>query len=204
LSALALLAGSCTEDNPLSDAQKTAALRKVSVSADSVSYALALPEGATSGKSFEELAAEDSATYRNPANYGITFSQNLTADNTAEGAEDAKFDGVSITMVFDTISSAPLETTAEGFEVPANATKKVTAQGSINLADHRPAGLYVFRRIVDGDPLATTMAPSLRYDIGSREGSIDLPPISQDIPTRASPETKAFLAGLLSSGMFEE
>lgn len=203
-SLVAALWWGCAENNPLSDAQKTAALRNVTVTYDSAGVALGLPAGAATGRSFEELKAEDSATYCNPANYSITIVQSLTADNTGPNAEDAKFDGMEIDVVFDTIGSAPLTTTAGGFEVKKNTALPVTAEGTMNLATHRPAGLYVFRQIVDGNDLATTMSPALLYKIGSAEGTIDIPAIHADIPTRASQETKDFLAGLLASGVFDE
>lgn len=194
----------CGVEKAVTDTQKTAALRKVTVTSDSVSFEIGLPPGALSGKSFTELAAEDPVTYENPANYSVTISQYMTADNKQDGAEDAKFDGVYIDMVMDTLASTPVRTEAEGFEIKKNTTHPFEVTGGINLQTHRRVCLYIFRQTVDGTDLMTTMSPVLRYKIGSETGTIDLPEIQKNIPTRASDETKAFLAGLLDSGVFEE
>jgi hypothetical protein len=185
----------------LTDAQQLAALRNVTVTCDSMTYAFGLPQGALGGKSFSQLLAEDSATYANPANYSITVILNMTADNTHSGAADAAFDGMKINVVMDTIVSTPIQTVADPFTVSKGTKKSVPAHGTINLATHRKAGLYIFRQTVAGADLATTLSPLLDYKIGSLAGSIPLPDIKQNIPTRASAETKAFLSGLLSSGV---
>lgn len=192
----------CTDDPITGDAQKLAALKKVTITFDSLVCEFGLPQGALSGKTFDELYAEDSATYANPANYSITLLLNMTADNTKDGADDAKFDGMTIDIVMDTITSFPVRTTADAFEVKKDTTLPVQAHGTINLETHRLTGLYIFRQTVDGNDLATTLSPSFNYKIGTEEGTINLPDIQQDIPTRASNETKAFLSGLLDSGIF--
>lgn len=192
----------CTEDTPLDDAQKIAALRKVTVTFDSTTYQFGLPQGALNGKTFDQLLDEDSATFANPANYKITILVNMTADNTKDGAQDAKFDGMTIDIIMDTMTSSPIHTVANAFEVKKNTTHPTEASGTINLATHRMPGLYIFRQTVDGDYLATTLSPSFNYTIGSQSGTIDLPDVQQNIPTRASSETKAFLKGLLDSGIF--
>jgi hypothetical protein len=97
----------CTTPTALTDAQQLAALRKVTVTCDSMTYEFGLPQGALGGKSFSQLLAEDSATYANPANYSITILLNMTADNTKTDAEDATFDGMTIDVVLDTIASTP-------------------------------------------------------------------------------------------------
>jgi hypothetical protein len=194
----------CGVEEAVSDTQKTAALRKVTITSDSGQTEIQLPEGALSGRSFAELAADDPAAFTNPANYAITFILNMTADNRQEGAEDAKFDGMTVDMVMDTIVSTPVRTEAGAFEVKKNTTHAFQATGTINLQTHRRVGLYIFRQTVDGNDLATTLSPVLNYKIGSQAGTIDLPDIQQNIPTRASAEMKAFLSGLLDSGVFEE
>jgi hypothetical protein len=198
------LALQCGVEDAVSDTQKTAALRKVTVTSDSGQCAIGLPEGALSGRSFEELAAENPAAFTNPANYSVAFILNMTADNTKDDAEDAKFDGMTVDMIMDTISASPVRTEADAFEVKKNTTHAFQAMGEINLQTHRRVGLYIFRQTVDGNDLATTLSPVLYYKIGSQAGTIDLPDIQQNIPTRASDEMKAFLAGLLDSGIFAE
>jgi hypothetical protein len=194
----------CGVEDAVSDTQKTAALRKVTVTSDSGQCEIGLPEGALSGRSFADLAAEDPATFTNPANYSITFGLNMTAHNTQSGAEDAKFDGMTVDIVMDTITSSPVRTAADAFEVKKNTVHSFQATGDINLQTHRRVGLYIFRQTVDGNDLATILSPVLYYKIGSQDGTIDLPDLQQNIPTRASDETKAFLSGLLNSGVFEE
>ena len=187
----------------LDDAAKVAALKDVDFSYDSLGYELDLPEGASSGKSFDDLMEEDSATYANPENYTISFAANMNADNTKDDARDAKFDGMELDIVMDTISSSPIRTKAVAFEIPKGETKDVTAKNEINLKTHRLPGKYIFQQIVAGDDLATTLSPTLLYDIGSKSGDFDLPDIPKDIPTRASADTKEFLRGLLESGVLD-
>lgn len=196
----------CKDDDKdiVEDIDQTAALKNVEVTYDSLTYVIGLPEGALSGRPFDSLVMEDSAKYTNPENYSITTIANMTADNTKSGAKDAKFDGMIITIVMDTIESGPIEPEAGEFEVKAGATEAVQAADSINLKTHRLTGLYIFRQTVDGNDLATTFAPTLLYKIGSQEGTIPIPEFYQDIPTRASPEMKEFLSGLLDSGIFDE
>lgn len=203
--ALALLIHACTEgDNAITDAQKLAALEKVTVSMDGMDYDILLPEGALSGESFEELMKKDSSKFADPANYTINITVNSIADNTDDDARDAKFDGMYIDLVMDTIASTPIRTEAEGFEIEANTTQEVPAYGSINLETHKQAGLYIFQQTVDGNDLTTKFSPVLLYELGTLEGDIPLPSVTIDIPTRASEEMKAFLRDLLESGILEE
>ncbi len=192
------------QKNVVEDSEKTLALKNVTIEYDSMSYGIGLPEGALSGIPFDSLLALDSAKYADPANYSIDFTANTTADNTSEDAEDAKFDGMILDIIMDTITSGPIRTTADGFDIAKNTTKPVTATGSINLETHKRTGLYIFRQTVDGNDLATTFDPTLKYKIGIQEGDIPLPSIQQDIPTRASPETIAFLEAVLASGILEQ
>ncbi|NBC82470.1 MAG: hypothetical protein GVY19_03720 [Bacteroidetes bacterium] len=196
---------SCSEtDNPISDAQKLAALRKVTITMNGMDYEFIFPEGALDGESFEELMKKDSSKYADRSNYTIAFTINSEADNTADGARDAKFDGMFIDLIFDTITSSPVRTEAGAFEIEANSTREVPATGSINLETHNQAGLYIFRQTVDGNDLKTTFSPVLLYNIGTLEDELALSSVTLNIPTRASDETKAFLRDLLESGILEE
>lgn len=202
--ALVMLAGACIEDNPLTDAQKLAAMRYVKISYEGMSYEISLPSGAGSGQSFAELMIADASTYTNPANYSITISVDASADNTDPGKEDAKFDGLGVDVVMDTLDSEPIEMMSAGFEVDKGEIHPIDLSASINLETHRKSGLYIFQQTVDGNDLATTLHPYLLYDIGTLEGEIPLPAQQRDIPTAASQETKDFLSQLLASGIFEE
>ena len=193
----------CNKNNTVNDLQKTEALKNVTIIYDSTAYELVLPSGALSGKSFGELKKEDSATYTNPENYSITFLVNLTADNKKTNSEDAKFDGMTLNIVMDTIKSTPIKATTGPFEVKKNTTLPVQVESTINLKTHRLAGLYIFRQIVDGNDLATIQTPILNYKIGTLQGDIILHSVQENIPTRASDETKTFLKGMLDSGVFE-
>ena len=200
---IAVMAG-CKKDSTVSDVDQTAALKNVTLTCNGVDYVLMLPAGATSGKTFQQLRMEDSATYTNPANYGTDFTVKMKADNTKSDAKDAKFDGMTVNIVMDTLKSLPVSTVASGFTVAAGATQEVQAKGSLNLKTHRKSGLYIFKQVVAGSDLATTLAPVLNYKIGSLNGVIPLPPIQQNIPTRADDNTKAFLSGLINSGIFNQ
>jgi hypothetical protein len=192
----------CKKDEVFSDIDKKAAMAKVTISYDSASFDLGLPTGALNGKSFQELKKEDSAKYCNPQNYSVTFVVSLLANNEKEGARDAAFDGMTLHIIMDTIQSSPLTAVTDSFEVKKNSTRTVQVKGTINLKTHRFPGLYIFRQMVDGNDISTTQTPSLNYTIGELQGTIDLLSIHENIPTRASEETRAFLRGLLDSEIF--
>lgn len=184
------------------DADQTAALKNVTVTYEGMTYQMQLPDGATSGKSFDELRREDSAKYSNPANYGMTYTATMHADNNKDHSSDAKFDGMDVNAVFDTVNSEPLKTSAGPFTVPAHNSKTVNATGTINLQTHKHAGLYMFRQVADGNDIATTLFATMNYKVGALNGTIPLPSSKQNIPTAANEETKNFLRGMLSSGIF--
>lgn len=191
------------KDKSLSDAEQVAALKDVTVNYDNAGYDLGLPDGALSGKTFDQLKHEDSLKYTNPENYSITMTSNFNADNTKENSRDAKFDGMDLIQTMDTIKSNPIKSSVGPFDIPKSSTVPVSTSTKINLKTHRRAGLYIFQQIVDGRDLATTFSPSLNYNIGILTGSIPLPDIKQNIPTRASAETKEFLKGLILSEVFK-
>lgn len=199
-----ILAVSCETEKVISDAQKYAALRNVTIIYDGMAYDIGLPPGPTGGQTLAELILTDSATYKNPANYSIGISLNVTVDNTNLGAEDAKFDGMGIDIVMDTLDSEPIQMVNDGFEVPKNETHPATLATTINLETHRKTGLYIFKQTVAGNDLSTTIYPYMEYDIGIYQGTLSLPPIHKDIPTQASAETKDFLRQLLKEGIFDE
>lgn len=193
----------CKKDDTLTDAEQTAALKNVTLQYDSANYVLGLPDGAPSGKSFDQLKMEDSAKYCDPENYSITYSSNFTADNSKNTSSDAKFEGMDLAVIMDTIKSGPINSSVGSFEVKKMTKIPVAANSTINLKTHRKTGLYIFQQIVDGNDLATTFSPKLKYKIGTLQGSIPVPEIKQNIPTRASDNTRAFLSGLIQSGVFE-
>jgi len=195
---------SCSEtENPVTDAQKLAALKNVTVSVNGVEYNFDFPQDSIGAQTLSELLNIDSSKYANPANYQIDIAVITTIDNTAENARDAKFDGMYIDLVFDTISSNPVRTETGPFEVAAGSTKEVSATGSINLETHKLPGKYILQQTVDGAEITTTLSPILVYKIGTLEGELPLPSVTLNIPTRASDETKAFFKELLESEMLE-
>jgi hypothetical protein len=202
--AVFLLVSCFGDSNPVEDAQKTAAIRKVEVSVDSGAVEPQLPDGAQSGGSFDSLAGENPATYTDPGNYGVDLAYYFLVDNTAKEAEDAKFDGITADIVFDTYSDSPVKAESGPFEVAKGEVRKVPLTTSMNIATHRLPCLYVFQQIVDGADVKTTVSPNLNYKIGSTQGVIEIPDIVVNIPTRASEETKVFLSDMLQSGLFEE
>jgi hypothetical protein len=193
---------SCQKDT-LTDAEQLAALKDVAFTFQSMNANLSLPTGALGGQTFDQLMAADSSTFGNAENYSVSFLVKMLASNTKENAKDAKFDGMRIDMIMDTLESAPITTAASGFEILKNTTQEVIAQGNIKLSTHKPAVLYIFKQMADGQDLATTLSTYLNYNIGSLNGAIPLPSFQQQIPTSASAETKSFLTGLLNSGVFQ-
>jgi hypothetical protein len=200
--AITALLSSCQKDT-LTDAEQLAALKDVGFTFQSMNANLSLPTGALGGQTFDQLMAADSSTFGNAENYSVSFLVKMLANNTKENAKDAKFDGMSINMIMDTLESAPITTAANGFEILKNTTQEVIAQGNIKLSTHKPAVLYIFKQMADGQDLTTTLSTYLNYNIGSLNGAIALPSFQQQIPTSASAETKSFLTGLLNSGVFQ-
>jgi hypothetical protein len=199
---LGILNVSCSKKDVVTDIDQTAALRNVSITYDSTTYQLGLPAGALSGKSFADLKAQDPTTYTNPQNYSIALVIHLLANNKTANAADAKFDGMSLNIVMDTIVSSPVIASAPAFVVLKNTNLPVPVSSSINLKTQRAAGLYIFKQIVAGSDLSTTQTPVFNYSFGVLQGTIPLPSFHENIPTRVDDGTKAFLKGLLDSGIF--
>ncbi len=196
-----LFISSCQKDT-ITDAEKLAALKDVNFTMQGVTFNVGLPANALNGQTFSQLLAADSATFSNPANYSINFLVKMLANNTKENAQDAKFDGMIMKLIMDTIQSSPITTTAGAFELLKNTSQQVAAQGGINLGNHKAAGLYIFQQIVNSQNLASTISTALNYNVGSLNGAINLPAVQQQIPTVASNELKTFLTGLLNSDVF--
>lgn len=199
--AATLFITSCQKDT-ITDAEKLAALKDVNFTMKGVTFNVGLPANALNGQTFNELLTADSATFANPANYSINFLVKMLADNTKENANDAKFDGMLMKLIMDTLQGSPISTTASAFEILKNTTQEVLAQGTINLNTHKDAGLYIFQQIVDSQDLASTISTALNYNVGSLQGSFNLPSVQQQIPTVASAEMKSFLNGLIDSNVF--
>lgn len=192
---------SCSKDT-VTDAEKLAALKDVNFTMKGVTFNVGLPANALNGQTFSQLMNIDSSTYANPANYSINFLVKMLAENTKENAQDAKFDGMLMNLIMDTLQNSPITTSASAFEILKNTSQEVLAQGSINLNTHKNAGLYIFQQIVDGQDLATKISTIVNYNVGSLQGGLNLPSIQQQIPTVASTELKSFLTGLLDSNVF--
>lgn len=199
LAMIAVFNISCKKE--VTDAQKVEALKDVTVSYDSVALNLSLPEGALSGQTFAELRANNEALYSNLANYTIGFTTYLKANNTKSGATDAAFQGMAVNLIMNNLTGTPIQTSTGPVTILANEIKPVTIAGNINLLTHKLVGKYIFQQTVDGNDLATKIAPILKYQIGVLQGDLNLPEINQNIPTRASANTKNFLSGLLASNL---
>lgn len=199
LAIVAIVSISCKKE--VTDAQKVEALKDVTVSYDSVALNLSLPEGALSGQTFAELRANNEALYSNLANYTIGFTTYLKANNTKSGASDAAFQGMAVNLIMNNLTGTPIQTSTGPVTILANEIKPVTIAGNINLLTHKLVGKYIFQQTVDGNDLATKIAPILKYQIGVLQGDLNLPEINQNIPTRASQNTKNFLSGLLASDL---
>jgi len=195
---------SCGKTSEVSDLEKTAALKNVTVTYDSCSYIIGIPSGAL-GHTFQELRkSADSAKYMDPANYSITVTANLKANNTKTDASDAKFESTALSIIMDTIKSTPIVATSGSFEVLKAQTRPIPVTGTINLKTHRRAGMYMIEQTIDGQNLETTLTPFLAYNIGSYKGYINIISFQQSIPTRASDEQIAFLKSLYDSKIFAE
>jgi hypothetical protein len=195
----ALISFSCTKE--ITDAQKVEALKDVTLSYDSVALNVSLPEGALSGQSFADLRTQNEALYSNLANYTVGFATYLKANNTKSGATDAAFQGMAVNLIMNNLTGSPIQTSTGAVTISKNEIKPVVVSGNINLLTHKLVGKYIFQQMVDGNDLATKIAPILKYQIGSLQGDLNLPQFNQNIPTRASSNTKNFLSGLLSSDL---
>ncbi len=190
---------SCKKE--VDDAQKVEALKDVTMSFDSVALNLALPEGSLSGQSFADLRTQNQDLFSNLANYTIGFATYLKANNTKSNAADAAFQGMGVNLIMNNLTDSPIQTLTGPVTILQNEIKPVVITGGINLLTHKMVGKYIFQQMVDGNDLATKIAPILKYQIGALAGDLNLPVINKDIPTRASVETKNFLGGLLSSDL---
>lgn len=200
-----LVINACEEvENVVDDVQKTAALRNVSFAYDSLSTDLVLPEASLSGKSFKELLENNQELYSDPANYSVIITTHYTADNTKDNAADAKFSGMIQDVILNNIEEAPLRFNTPGFEIPEFEVMDISSDSEINLDSHKMTALYIFQQIVSGEDLDTRISSSVNYEFGIEKGAIAVPEVQKFIPTKASEETKAFLKGLLESGMFND
>lgn len=197
LSLVILFSSSCKKE--VTDAQKVEALKNVTLSYDSVALNVNLPQGALSGQSFSELRAQNEALYSNLSNYTLGFATYMKASNTKSDATDAEFQGMTMNMIMNNLSSTPIQTSTGAVTILKNETRPIVTSGSINLLTHKLVGKYIFQQMVAGNDLATKIAPILNYQIGSLQGGLNLPEFNQNIPTRASDNTKNFLSGLLAS-----
>lgn len=197
LSLVILFSSSCKKE--VTDAQKVEALKNVTLSYDSVALNVNLPQGALSGQSFSELRAQNEALYSNLSNYTLGFATYMKASNTKTDATDAEFQGMTMNMIMNNLSSTPIQTSTGAVTILKNETRPIVTSGSINLLTHKLVGKYIFQQMVAGNDLATKVAPILNYQIGSLQGGLNLPEFNQNIPTRASDNTKNFLTGLLAS-----
>ncbi|MGM0376265.1 MAG: hypothetical protein ACQEQ0_05790 [Bacteroidota bacterium] len=196
---------SCEElEETVDDVQKTAALRNVSVTYDSLQTDVVLPQTSLEGSTFQELYENNTDKFEDPANYVVEFSTHFTVDNTKDNAENAQFSGMYQDIVFNNIDESPVRFETSSFEIEANTRESESSTGEINLETHRETALYIFQQIIDEKPLDASIINRLLYDFGSREGEIDGGTFDQEIPTKASDETKNFLSGLIESGIFEE
>ena len=200
-----LIISACEEvENIVDDVQKTAALRNVSFTYDSLSTELVLPETSLSGKSFKELLENNQEIYSNASNYSVIITTHYTANNTKDNASDAKFSGMIQDVILNDNEGAPLRFDTQGFEISKNQILDISSNSEINLNSHKVTALYIFQQIVSGEDLDTRISSTLNYEFGIENGSIPVPEIRKNIPTKASEETKAFLKGLLESGVFNE
>ena len=193
---------SCQKE--LSDVQKLAALRNVSMSFDSLGLKLNLPDGALSGQSFSELLEGDYDKYSNLANYGLDFVTYMKADNRKESAKDAAFHGMILNTIFGEFDDSPLQIISPAFDVGKDEIKEVVATGNINLLTHKYVGKYIFERFAGSEDLSAKLSPILNYKIGDTEGGINLPQIQRNIRTSASENAKNFLTGLLESDILND
>jgi hypothetical protein len=196
---VAIVSISCKKE--VTDAQKVEALKNVTLSYDSVALNISLPQGALSGQTFAELRAQNDTLYSNLANYTIGFATYLKANNTKSGATDAEFQGMTINMIMNNLTGTPIQSTTGAVTILKNEIRPLVTTGSINLLTHKLVGKYIFQQMVAGNDLATKIAPILNYQIGSLQGGLNLPEFNQNIPTRASDNTKNFLSGLLASDL---
>lgn len=186
------------------DIRGVTALRNVNFTFDSLSMHIILPENTLPGQSFADMYEQYPEIYGNPANYGIELSSHYLADNTSSNARDAKFDGMIQDLVFSDYDTWPLRLLTPAFEVSKDEIRVVKTEGMLNLETHKLPGKYIFQQTVDGNPVSTSILSELMYKLGTEEGSIALPQLQRDIPTRASDQMKEFLSGLLQSGLLDD
>ena len=199
LTSLGIVFNSCKDE--VDDVKSLAALKNVSLSYDSLQLNVALPQGSLGGQTFEELRNENEALFSDLSNYKIGLTTFMKADNTKEDAKNATFQGMIMNTIMDTLNNSPFQIIGGAFDVGKDEIKPFIAEGNINLLTHKLVGKYIFKQIVDGENLATTLAPILNYKIGDKQGGLNLPQMNKSIPTRGSDELKSFLNGFISSDL---
>ena len=199
LISLGIVFNSCKDE--VDDVKSLAALKNVSLSYDSLRMNVGLPQGSLNGQSFQELREENEALFSDLSNYKIGLTTFLKADNKKEKAQNAAFQGLILNTIMDNMGNSPFQIISGPFEVGKDEIKPFIAEGNINLLTHKLVGKYIFKQIVDGENLATTLAPILNYKIGDKQGGLNLPQMNKSIPTRGSDELKSFLNGFISSDL---
>ncbi|WP_291861850.1 hypothetical protein [Marinilabilia sp.] len=202
--ALLMLNGCEQVDDTITDIQKTAALRNVDFTYDSLSTELVLPEGSLSGKTFQEMYENNKELFSDASNYSVKINTHYTADNTKEDAVDAMFSGMMQDIILNNIAESPVRFETSAFEVAKNDVLDISSSSVIGLETHRLTVMYIFRQIIAEEDLDAKISSKLNYELGVEKGNINLGEIQRYIPTKASDETKAFVSGLLESGLFDE
>ena len=181
------------------DTQKIVALRGVTLRYVSLSVNLKLPGEPPWTKSFSDLRKTDPTTFNNLSNYTISLALQMTADNSNKDAQDAKFDGIDINLLLDTLDHQPVALISPAFDLPKGEKVAVSSSGTINLATHKQVGKYIFQQMADGADLDTRLIPTLKYKISQLEGSFTIDTLSQKVPT----EKTLFLKDVLNSGLLD-
>ena len=195
---ISILAGCKDEVTAINDeAQQRTALKKVTVRYDSLT--LTFSDFLSGDSDLSTLKENDPDYYSDPVNYFVTLDVNTTVDNTADGAEDATFDGLKVNLVMDTIKNEKIAMVAAGFEIKKDESLNKAVTGTINAATHGNAMRYIFQQMVDGEDIATSLTPVLEFNLGVIDEEYALVTLQKDIPTRASDEMKAFLQQVLDS-----
>lgn len=190
--ALLLFTTGCALKDAVEDVQETAALKDVTVTTDTVLFDLSLP------------SISDSVAYHNPANYKITITHRMKADNTKEGSKDASFKGASLKYKVVADNAKDVALTNDGFSVPAGDSITFDTEETIDAESHRITCLYVFTQMGAGGKIDGDVTGTANIEIGNLKDEISLPSKTLSIQTNAPEDTKLFLNNAIAKGIFDE
>lgn len=193
----------CGAEKLVNDVKGTVALKDVEITSDTVTFEPIFPE-IVEGKTFQELSTENPEKYKNPANYGVTVTYTLLAENT--GSAEATFHGAEINIDLEPDNTEPITVENAGFKAPAGKVTPSNCTGTINVENQRLACRYIFNQLAaEPDTIIGTAEGNVKMELGNSSTDI---PFSPGIPFKIfvtlPEEQQEFFKAVVASDIFDE